>query len=134
MLNSLDTKLKPWQLDMIKKFKGKGTLQVTGRGSGKSQLAAYARLWSDIYAKPIEALICDTGTVYGKRYYTVEPVGGAWFEMEDWCHKTFGESSTSAIWGEAKTPEPAERWYTNARKFWFRDVKDRDWFVIRWNA
>ena len=109
MDNSPDTKLQPWQLDMIEKFKGKvekfkgrGVLQVTGRGSGKSQLAAYARLWNDIYVKPIEALICDTGTVYGKRYYTVEPVGGAWFEMEDWCHKTFGESSTSAIWGEAK--------------------------------
>lgn len=142
MSSSPDTNLKDWQLDMLDKYKGKGVVMMTGRNHGKSNFPsqAFHRLWQDIMAskQPVEALLLDVGTVYGSRYYTVEPVGGSWLEMESWCADTFGpcgpRGDKNAIWDQVKAPEPAQRWYMNNRKFWFREVKDRDWFVIRWNA
>lgn len=119
-------------LDKMKTFKGKGVIQITGRHAGKSQMAAYARLWQDLQAKPVENLLLSEGTVYGARYYTVEPVGGSWHEMEHWCFETFGEPGDK-IWGEKKAPEPAHRWYMNNRKFWFRAEKDRNWFILKWS-
>jgi len=135
---SESAELEPWQqraLDKMKSFKGKGVVQITGRNAGKSHWNSVAvkRLFDDIYSRPIEALIFDVGTVYGARYYTVEPIGGNWPEMEHWCYATFGDSGDN-MWGEKKAPKPSERWYMNNRKFWFRNEKDRDWFVIRWNA
>jgi len=85
-------------------------------------------------------LIYDSGTVYGKRYYTVKPqwvpdrngfYNQEWQDMMAWCVEVFGPSK-SAIWGENPIPEPTERWYANNAKFWFRDQKDRDWFTLRW--
>lgn len=128
-----------WQKEFLTRmtqFKGRGALQITGRNTGKSHWTnqAIKRLMEDIASRPVEAIICDVGTVYGCRYYTVEPIGGNWIDMETWCLDSFGSSSTSPIWGESKVPDVNERWYTNNRKFWFRDEKDRDWFLIRWNA
>jgi hypothetical protein len=121
--------------DPLKKFQGRGLVQITGRNTGKSYWTnvAIKRLTDDIMSKPIEALICSEGKVYGARYYCVEPIGGQWYEMEEWCVKTFG-SAGEHIWGEKKAPKPGYRWYMNNRKFWFREQKDRDWFVIRWNS
>lgn len=115
------------------KFKGRGLIQVTGRNSGKSAFSAQAwqRLWEDLHARPIEDLKLSEGTVYGKKYYCVEPVGGSWPEMEAWSFETFGKTEGS-IWAETKTPMPNERWYTNNRKFWFRDELDRMIFVLKW--
>lgn len=128
-----------WQKDIMTKFKGKGTLQVTGYGrhTGKSILnnpVAYKRLFDDIFNQPVSDLLLSEGTVYGSRYYTVEPIGGDWFDMETWCHETFG--NTGNIWNETKslTPEPLQRWYANNRKFWFRNERDRDWFIIKWRS
>ena len=138
---SESAELEPWQqraLDNIKQFKGRGLVQITGRGVGKStlntQMAAYKRMFDDIWLKPIQDLILSEGTVYGSRYYTVEPIGGSWIDMETWCLDTFG--STGSIWTETKnlTPEPLQRWYANNRKFWFKQLKDRDWFILRWRA
>ena len=137
---SESAELEPWQqraLDKMKTFKGRGVVQITGRNAGKSVLnsaVAMKRLFDDVFSRPIEALHFDVGTVYGSRYYTVEPIGGNWHEMEQWCFETFG--GTGSLWDETKnlTPEPLQRWYANNRKFWFKEQKDRDWFVIRWNA
>jgi hypothetical protein len=97
-----------------------------------TQMAAYKRLFDDIYQRPVEDLILSEGTVYGARYYCVHPVGGSWMEMEVWCLDTFGDPG-SKMWGEDKAPEPALRWYMNNRKFWFRTEKDRNWFIVRWS-
>jgi hypothetical protein len=137
---SESAELEPWQYRVLDNIQGikPGQLSVISSGCniGKSQLnsQAFKRLWEDLHARPVEALICDFGTVYGSRYYTVEPHGGHWPEMELWCHETFGE--TGSIWQETKrlTPEPHKRWYANNRKFWFKDVKDRDWFILKWNS
>jgi len=89
-------------------------------------------LWEDLHARPVENMLLSEGTVYGSRYYTVEPVGGYWPDMEVWCHETFGE--TGSIWAETKnlTPTPHKRWYANNRKFWFKNEADRLMFILRW--
>jgi hypothetical protein len=131
--------LQPWQEDVLikmKQYKGKGVLQITGRQTGKSQWSAQAidRLMADLLLQPVTDLMLSEGRVYGARYYCVEPVGGNWRAMEDWCIQTCGES-TGSIWAEEvnkTTPMPGERWYANNRKFWFREEKDRTMFVLKW--
>ncbi len=126
----------PWQIEFLEKmqkYKGRGVIQITGRQTGKSAFSAQAfkRLFDDIYSQPITDILLNEGKIYGARYYTAEPVGGNWREMEAWCTEIFG-SGSRAIWGEKKAPEPAQRWYMNDRKFWFRDEKDRMIFVLKW--
>lgn len=130
--------LHPYQKDMLAvtyKYQGKGYVQMTGRQTGKSQVTAFKRLWDSIMAADtkVSEMVLGEGTVYGSRYYTVEPIGGNWLEMETWCVDVFGKGSR-ALWGEKKAPEPARRWYANNRKFWFRSEKDRDWFILTWRA
>ena len=117
-----------YQNQILSKFKGRGLLQVTGQ-SDLSNMVALKRLLDDLSGFPVSDLVLSEGTVYGKRYYCIEPVGGSWTEMENWCYDTFGDSN-KAIWSEV--PHPDRRWYTNNRKFWFRDEKDRDWFILKW--
>jgi len=124
-----------WQMNVLNKLQGvkKGELMLTvGRRSGKSMLGslAFQRLWDDLHAQPVERLVLSEGTVYGSRYYCIEPVGGSWMDMELWCMEAFGTTSGS-IWGET-APQPAMRWYMNNRKFWFRDQKDQLMFVMKW--
>ena len=128
----------PWQLTLLDKmtqYKGKELKIFTGgRNLGKSAFsgAAFQRLWDDLHRRPVEDLKLTEGTVYGSRYYCVQPVGGSWHEMEHWCHETFGEITGHSIWAEEKAPDPAQRWYMNNRMFWFRDDADRLIFVMRW--
>ena len=128
--------IQSWQIEMLDKMsgfkKGELTMMTVGRRSGKSQMSsvAFQRLWDELHRRPVEDLKLTEGTVYGSRYYCVEPTGGSWRDMEHWCHTTFG-SAGEHIWGE-KAPEPAQRWYMNNRKFWFRNDADRLMFVMRW--
>lgn len=125
-----------WQKELVGGIrKGEHLIYMSGRQIGKSQLAAYSRLMRDILEPDAKVtnMALGEGTVYGSRYYTVEPVGGNWLEMEKWCIKVFGEGSR-ALWGEKKAPEPARRWYANNRKFWFRSEKDRTMFIMKWSS
>ena len=70
-----------------------------------------------------------TGRVFGQEYLTVAPMNaeGKWSDMMTWMVTTFGPTSKYEL-------RPADqRWYVNNAKFWFRDQKDRDWFVLRWS-
>lgn len=70
----------------------------------------------------------DEGRVYGSRYLTVHPSNeSAWNEMMAWMVDTFGPTAHDGVW------TPNMRWYANNAKFWFRNQKDRDWFVLRWS-
>lgn len=133
--------LYPWQENILNQvmsggFKpGEMQIMTSGRNTGKSMFTAQAlkRLMDDLQRQPVVDMVMSEGTVYGSRYYTVEPIGGNWLEMEKWCGKVFGEGSR-ALWGESKAPEPARRWYANNRKFWFKEEKDRDWFILKWRS
>jgi hypothetical protein len=125
--------LEPWQEKVLKKFQGKGYTQITGRQYGKSyNVQAMQRLMDDLLDKPIEDLLVSTGTVFGKRYFTIEPVGGNWLAMEQWCIDTFGPSAS--VWQTFKESDTLGRWYVNDRRFWFLEEKDKDWFLLRWSS
>lgn len=130
-------KLQPWQMNVLKKLEGfkpgEMTIMMSRRGVGKSAFSAQAlkRLWDDLYNDPISDIKLSEGTVYGSRYYCAEPIGGNWMDMEVWCMDTFGGPGDK-MWGEEKAPKPAQRWYMNSRKFWFRDERDRMLFVLKW--
>ena len=68
------------------------------------------------------------GTIYGQEYLSVAPINAEaqWSDMMTWMVKTFGPTPFDSIW------TPNQRWHVNNAKFWFRDAKDRDWFVLRW--
>lgn len=135
------TQIHDWQKKLLVDIESGGLkpgemfVMMSGRKVGKSIMSssAFQRLWQDIMDRPVEALICNVQRVNGARFYTVEPQGGSWMEMEVWCTRTFGEPGE--LW-PAKDFNWLEgmRWAMNNRKFWFRNEKDRDWFVIRWNA
>lgn len=68
------------------------------------------------------------GTVYGQKYLTAQPPGGAkWDDMMEWMVKTFGPTAQDGVW------TADQRWYANNAKFWFRDKKDLEWFMLRWS-
>ena len=129
--------IQPWQTSVLNKLQSikpnQLVLTMAGRRTGKSQMnsQAFMRLWDDIHNRPVEELKLSEGTIYGSRYYCIEPVGGSWAKMELWCMQAFGET-TGSIWGEKSAPEPAMRWYMNNRKFWFRDQADQLMFVMKW--
>jgi hypothetical protein len=39
---------------------------------------------------------------------------------------TFGPSAEDGVW------TPDQRWYANNSKFWFREEKDLEWFMLKW--
>lgn len=139
-------KVQPWQEKILVDIESGGIkpgemyVMMAGRNVGKSTFssAAFKRLWDDIYKeRQIEDLVLSEAKVHGARYYTVEPVGGNWSAMTDWCTSTFGEAAE--VWDIKSTDEQfiwpeTGRWYKNNRKFWFRNERDRDWFIIKWRS
>ena len=83
-------------------------------------------------------------TVFGARFYIVEPTnyvswdldgdwGGIalWENMQNWSRETFGPESS--LWDRTEEGDfIVGRWYANSGKFWFRQEKDREWFILRW--
>jgi hypothetical protein len=82
-----------------------------------------------------KALLIDEGRVYGARYFTVQPEFVAdvptwfkteWDEMVEWCETTYGPRPEGGVF------VPGGRWYINNSRFWFREQKDMEWFILRW--
>lgn len=130
----------PWQERLLESIVSGGikpsemTITMSGRQTGKSYWTnvAIKRLMDDLNSNPIQDLMLSQGNVYGSQYHCVEPVGGNWMEMEMWCLDTYGNCGSA--WDKDKAPEPNARWYMNDRKFWFRNQKDRDWFIVKWRS
>ena len=107
---------------------------MSGRQTGKSMISAmYKRLMDDINNRPVEDIVLGESRVHGARYYTAEPVGGNWLNMEVWALDTYGQPGE--FWSKEDFAWPeTPRWFMNDRKFWFRNERDRNWFVMRWSA
>lgn len=112
---------------------------MAGRQTGKSYLqkilknsfyGTVGNQFAHIKPPPPE-LHFDEGRVHGSRYYTVRPVWYDWPELETWCRETFGEPGD--VWpNEDFTWPECPRWIMNNGKFWFRNERDRSWFIMRW--
>lgn len=72
------------------------------------------------------------GTVYGSDYHQIIPIitSEEWNKMIVWCVKTYGPSGTKDLPGAWSINE---RWYANNAKFYFKDKKDCEWFMLRWS-
>jgi len=70
------------------------------------------------------------GKVFGHEYLTVAPMNaeGKWSDMMAWMVDTFGPTAKDGVW------TADQRWYVNNAKFWFRNEKDFNWFVLRWSS
>ena len=113
-------------------FKGRGLLQITGRNMGKTTWAQAAidRLRDDLGPYNLKFGEYDFS---GTKYYVVQPVGWMhagdniqWDAMVAWVVETFGPTPKDGIWTSG------ERWYCNNARFYFKNIKDRDWFVLKW--
>lgn len=117
-----------WQLDLLERLQGfkPGEMAVitSSRQTGKSMLQ---RLWNETYFQEVPCVELGEGRVFDQPYYTAEPKGIVWADMETWCRHTFGPTPETGVW------EPLARWYMNGERFWFRDEKDRMLFVLRWS-
>jgi hypothetical protein len=126
--------IKPWQEKLVNDIIQGRELKLTmsGRNVGKSVLTQQAieRLMRDLNSRPIEELVLAERIYCGAHFYTVEPIGGNWLDMETWCIKTFGSSTD--VWDFKM--DNVGRWYANDRKFWFRNEQDRTLFILKWSV
>lgn len=126
----METKLLPWQKRMLAMMAStdKAVLNVARQSGKSSATAAIGKLlqeWSDNHSP--KKLVLGKGTAFGVGYHLVEPVGMDWVAILKWCTETFGEMSHIRDGDNG-------RWYINNRTIYFRNLKDRDWFVLRWNS
>lgn len=69
--------------------------------------------------------------VYGEDYHQVTPVvsHNEWNKMMCWVLQILGPCSHEkgpGVW------TPNQRWYANNSKFLFKEQKDLEWFLLRW--
>jgi hypothetical protein len=102
---------------------------IGGRRAGKSTIM---NDWAKTLQQFVQGfrLELSEGTVFGQKYYCVEPQGWIWRDfdwkdMVEWCESTMER--------ESKTITPDLRWYVNSGQFWFRDEKDQVMFILRWS-
>ena len=78
--------LNKWQLTLLDKmtrYQGRGVLQVTGRGTGKSYMNKIVQEWQDYMTAPYRTLA--EATVDGSKWYTVtgqKPIS-QWVRTQD---------------------------------------------------
>jgi hypothetical protein len=90
---------------------------------------ALQRLIDDLNRSPLQELVLAERLYRTAKFYTVEPVGGNWTNMEIWCTKTFGPADD--VWDFKMLN--VGRWYMGIGRFWFRNEADRTVFVMRWS-
>jgi hypothetical protein len=103
------------------------------RTPGKSWMNATAveRLIDDLGPFKLKLSVIE---IHDESYYEVRPVGWMhkhelqWNDMITWVVDTLGPTAKDGVW------TPGQRWYCNNARFYFKDIKDRDWFVMRWSS
>lgn len=76
-------------------------------------------------------------TVFGAEYHiTPIAMGGMQYARQlDWCTENFGRSSSSDWNKEGRQPwQSGQRWYANGDYFWFREEKDKMWYLLKWGV
>jgi hypothetical protein len=104
----------------------------TFRGVGKSTFTkeALERLKDDLGRFYIKVGVYE---IHGETYHELRPTGWMnagesvnWRAMEEWTRENFGPIPQDGVW------TPGARWYANNASFYFRNIEDRDWFLLRW--
>jgi len=79
-------------------------------------------------------LILEQGIAFEQDYYMIYVNGRSvygdyniWNDMIEWATDTFGPTPKDGVWS------PGARWYVNNARFWFKEERDREWFVLRWS-
>jgi hypothetical protein len=113
------------------KYQGQGLAQVTGLGVENWGTEATNRLIEDL--GPFRIKIAEY-VVHGEIYYEAAPVGWmlvedgpTWRDMMVWVTETFSSTANDGVWTSG------QRWYANNSRFYFRNVEDRDWFILKWS-
>lgn len=77
--------------------------------------------------------VLDDATVFGCKYFTLEPSwiewgdrNNEWNSWVDWCQTTYGGS------GDLFDQPPVARWYANSSRLWFRNEEDVTMFLLKW--
>lgn len=87
--------------------------------------------WHRVYdGNPGKLKITTGKDRFGECEYWVEATPSGLFserrernnEIDEWVYKTYGPKTD---WGYG-------RWCSSDSRYWFKEEKDRDWFVLRW--
>ena len=117
-------------------FKGQGLVQMTKALSGSETVKtvftkeAIERLKDDLGKFHIKVGVYQ---IHGRTYHELRPTGWmnagdtvSWNGMMDWASENFGPTPDDGVW------TPSARWYANNARFYFQNLEDRDWFLLRW--
>ena len=133
----MSDKLKKLIEDNLAKFVGEPNTTETQRKINSTIIPVIRKLAPDIIAKElvdVQPMVRPKSIQIGftdgiEHPYWVEPIASpsAIFnytkfdeihkEQTDWCLKSFSDND----------------WVASSYKFYFRNEKDRDWFVLRWS-
>jgi hypothetical protein len=72
-------------------------------------------------------LLTSTLTFGTSTFYTVEPREYDWEELYNWTVEVFGEPRTGP-------GQPEKKWFISGGTFHFHDIKNRDWFILKWSS
>jgi hypothetical protein len=73
------------------------------------------------WASGPDGIMYCTVLVLSQPFYGDNP---EWNTMLSWCVENFGPTYDV---------EPAQRWYVNNARFWFREQQDFEWFALKWS-
>ena len=109
-------------------FKGQGLTQLTSKSNWSTE--AVNRLKDDLGPFHIKTGVYE---IHGEAYHELRPVGWMnvddkinWLQMMSWAIENFGPTPEDGVWTSGA------RWYANNARFYFRNIEDRDWFLLRW--
>jgi hypothetical protein len=86
--------------------------------------------WSTLTTASLDMkkeLLTATVKFGNSTFYTVEPREYDWEELYNWTVDVFGQPRTG-------TGQPERKWFISGGTFHFHDIKNRDWFILKWSS